>query len=223
MAIAAVTTPGSGLSDVQLGRLLQDRGYINEHQLADALRAQAAVGGRLGTILVKRGCMSDAQLFAALHTQDDLRRAGVVFELGVVAGSGTAGPGVLLAMSVTVPASGSQGGLPHHGIAGHQKILVPGGWLPCPIEARDGNGDGGFVLTAADGRMLDYRAELSIRPSDDPIPLVAGKPVTCPPGEPGGDGLDELTLRVSMAADSLRDGGAGRFSGRLSLNFSVAP
>lgn len=223
MALAAVTSSGSGLSDVQLGRLLQDRGYINEHQLADALRTQAAMGGRLGTILVRRGCMSDTQLAAALHTQDDLRRAGVVFELAVVAASGAAVPGVTLAMSVTVPASGSQGGLPHHAIAGHQNILVPGSWLPCRVEARDGNGDGGFVLTAADGRMLDYRAELSIRASDDPVPLVAGKPGTCPPGEPSGDGFDELTLRVSMTADSLRDGGAGRFSGHLSLNFDVAP
>lgn len=221
MALGAVTASGSGLSDVQLGRLLQDRGYINEYQLADALRAQAATGGRLGTILVRRGCMSDAQLLAALHTQDDLRRAGVVFDLAVVASAGASEPGIVLAMAVTVPVSGNQGGLPHHGIAAHQKILVPAGWLPCRVEARDRNGGACYALTAEDGRMLDYRVELSIRASEEPIPLLAGRMVDCPRGEPGGDGFDAISLRLSMTADSLRDSGAGRFNGRLSLNFAA--
>jgi len=51
-----VSQPSSAL---HLGRLLLDCGLINEHQLMDALQAQAATGGRLGAILIKRGCLSE--------------------------------------------------------------------------------------------------------------------------------------------------------------------
>lgn len=202
---------------MHLGRLLQERGYINEYQLVDALRAQAASGGRLGSILIKRGCLSDAQLYAALRTQDDLRRAGVVFDLALVAGSQERG--VNLALAVSVPAAGSQGGLPHHGIVAHQHILVPDGWLPCPVTARNVSGPDGFVLTAEDGRMLGYGVGIALRANDDALNLSHGDAAACLVGEPREDGFEELTLRVTVSADSLRDGGAGRFFGRLGLHF----
>lgn len=223
MAVHAVPTVAqSGLSDMHLGRLLQERGYINEHQLVEALRAQAASGGRLGTILIKRGCLSDAQLYAALRTQDDLRRAGVVFDLASVASSGGDAGGVSLALTVAVPTTGSQGGLPHHGITAQQHILVPQGWLPCPIVADDAGGGGAFALKAKDGRMLDYSVGLATRANEDALVLRCGVPSPCGTGEVREDGFEELSLRVTISADSLRDGGAGRFAGRLAFRFSMA-
>ncbi len=216
---AETTKPGAGLSDMHLGRLLQERGYINEHQLVDALRAQAASGGRLGSILIKRGCLSDAQLYAALRTQDDLRRAGVVFDLAIVAGSHA--QGIDLALAVSVPTAGSQGGLPHHGIVAHQHILVPHGWLPGAVRGANLSGATGFVLTAADGRMLDYGVGIATGANEDVLALAYGQVAQCQAGEEREDGFEELTLRVSVSADSLRDGGAGRFAGRLGLRFGL--
>jgi hypothetical protein len=215
-----MTRSGSSLSDMHLGRLLQERGYINEHQLVDALRAQAASGGRLGTILIKRGCLSDAQLYAALRTQDDLRRAGVVFDLALVAGNPAHGAD--LALAVTVPHAGSQGGLPHHGIVAHQHVLVPGSWLPGMVSAENISGPDCFVLKAADGRMLDYVVGIELGTNDDALALGHNTPAPVQAGEPREDGFEELSLRVTVSADSLRDGGAGRFSGRLGLRFGSA-
>ena len=219
MAVAMTTAAKNGMSDVTLGRLLQDRGVINEHQLVDALRAQAAGGGRLGTILVRRGVLSDAQLEAALRTQDEMRRAGVALDLAVVAAGGTSPRSMAMVLTVVVPPAGTQGGLPHHGVSARQQFLVPVGWLPAPVVANDLAGEGGYELKAEDGRMVDYGIEISIRASDDPLPLVPGESCPCPRGEPREGGFEEITVMVTLAADSLRDGGAGRFTGRFGLQF----
>lgn len=218
---AAMTVPEAGLSDMHIGRLLQRRGYINEHQLVEALQAQAAAGGRLGTILVRRGCLSEDQLHAALRTQDDLRRGGVVFDVAAVAAAGDGRPGLHLALSVAVPPAGGVGGLAHHGIATHQHILVPGTWLPRGVVASDGSSADGLVLTADDGRMLDYEVGIAMRASDETIALRPGKAVACPRGEPREGGFEALALRIAISADSLRDGGSGRFAGMLGLHFAI--
>ncbi|MDA0220768.1 MAG: hypothetical protein O3B22_14520 [Proteobacteria bacterium] len=218
---AAMTVPEAGLSDIHIGRLLQRRGYINEHQLVEALQAQAAAGGRLGTILVRRGCLSEDQLHAALRTQDDLRRGGVVFDVAAVAAAGDGRPGLHLALSVAVPPAGGVGGLAHHGIATHQHILVPGTWLPCGVVASDGSSADGLVLTADDGRMLDFEVGIAMRASDETIALRPGKAVACPRGELREGGFEALVMRIAISADSLRDGGSGRFAGMLGLHFAV--
>ncbi|MBT5435549.1 MAG: hypothetical protein P8Q36_07670 [Alphaproteobacteria bacterium] len=75
------STPPSALS---LGRLLLDCGLINEHQLMDALQAQAAGGGRLGSLLVKRGCLGEDQLAVVLATQDAMRASALALEISVM-------------------------------------------------------------------------------------------------------------------------------------------
>ncbi len=223
MALSAEQSTGApvSLSDVHLGRLLQERGFINEHQLVDALRAQAASGGRLGTILVRRGCLSNVQLEAALRTQDELRRAGVAMELGLVAAEAPTRRSVTLGLTVVVPPAGNLGGLPHHGVSARQQILVPQGWLPSCVAAVDLTGAGNFELTAADGRMVDYGVGLSIRASEDTLHLQPGRTLDCPAAAPREDDYGELTVLVRLAPDSLRDGGAGRFTGRFELCFDL--
>lgn len=219
MATVAAAQGHSSLTDVQLGQLLQERGVINEHQLVEALRAQAAGGGRLGTILVRRGCISDAQLDAALRTQDEVRRAGVTLDLAVVAAERSEPRSVALALSMAVPHAGSQGGLPHHGVVARQHLLVPPGWLPSGVTARDGAGRPALELRTTDGRIVDYAVALLPRASGDPLSLCPGRPSPCAAGEPRDGGFEAVTVLVRLSPDSLRDGGAGRFAGAFTLRF----
>ena len=55
-----------------LGRLLLDREVIRESDLAQALELQATLDGRLGSLLVRLGALSEDQLLAALAAQTGL-------------------------------------------------------------------------------------------------------------------------------------------------------
>lgn len=52
-----------------LGKVLVERGFLTETQLADALAEQQAANGRLGEILVSRGLLSGLELAQALAEQ----------------------------------------------------------------------------------------------------------------------------------------------------------
>ncbi len=56
-----------------LGEILLEQGMISPHQLAHALRAQAATGQLLGEQLVSAGQLDAQQLSSALSVQSTLR------------------------------------------------------------------------------------------------------------------------------------------------------
>ena len=53
----------------QLGRILLERGLLDEEQLTEAMAEQQERGRSLGRILVERGFVSEADLVTALATQ----------------------------------------------------------------------------------------------------------------------------------------------------------
>ena len=221
----AGSTSQTRVSDVHLGRLLQDRGVINEHQLIDALRAQAASGGRLGSILVHRGCLTDDQLEAVLRSQDDLRRAGVAVDLGVIVPAQPApGHSVAFGLGITVPTSGSQGGLPHVGFATRQRLLIPTAWLDGTVTGQGSSDDGLYSVQSEDGRIIGFEIAFRLRAVEPPLHLPAGRRMGLPEhGDiPAGEELVDVTVMVQLSPDALRDGGAGRFSGRFDLVFEPA-
>lgn len=59
----------------RLGRLLVNRGYISEAQLAEGLRCQRETGQRLGEALVQSGWLSERELHRVLRHQTRYRHA----------------------------------------------------------------------------------------------------------------------------------------------------
>lgn len=57
----------------QLGRQLVESGLISEEQLQTALEYQAAIGGKLGKLLVKLGFLADTKLAQFLADQQSVR------------------------------------------------------------------------------------------------------------------------------------------------------
>ena len=53
-----------------LGQFLLEQRWLQEDELADALRIQQEVGGRLGTSLIERGYLSEELLLRALAEQN---------------------------------------------------------------------------------------------------------------------------------------------------------
>ena len=212
------------VSDVQLGWLLQERGLINELQLLDALRAQAASGGKLGSILVRRGCLTDSQLEGALNAQDGLRRVGVAVDLAVIVGERPAAPrSVPLGLAVSVPPAGGQGGLPHHGVSARQHVQVPASWLRDVVVGRGRSGERSYHLAAEDGRIIAYDVALALQASGDPLSLPAGTPKRLlDPSDATDAASVALTVIVHLSPDALRDGGAGQFAGAFDLVFGAA-
>ena len=68
----------------RLGRLLVNRGYINEEQLKSALAESYASGLRIGEYLVKQGFISEKQLFDTLRRQKRLRFVLTLFTAIIV-------------------------------------------------------------------------------------------------------------------------------------------
>ena len=106
----AISTAGAGATiqatDIRLGRMLQEYGLINDHQLFDALQTQAANGGRLASILVRRGCLSDMELaeVATSRKDQDHSTHNVHLTLAPVPVDRVSLPGaVAMCLSLTVP------------------------------------------------------------------------------------------------------------------------
>ncbi|MCR4316058.1 MAG: hypothetical protein NUW37_06865 [Planctomycetes bacterium] len=67
---------GSGLYDIRFGAISMINGFINEHDLNDALAEQIdkeSVGARIGEILIRDGKMTPQEVNAILKTQGRLK------------------------------------------------------------------------------------------------------------------------------------------------------
>ena len=85
-------------------------------------------------------------------------------------------------------------------------------------DALVGHGVSGYSFESL---QADYEVGIAMRASDETIALRPGKAVACPRGEPREGGFEALALRIAISADSLRDGGSGRFAGMLGLHFAI--
>ncbi len=90
----------------RIGRLLVNRGLIDERQLAAALAAQEA-GQRLGEVLVASGAISERDLNRALKHQQRYRYAAAFLAMAVA----PLQPAIALAAGSTVPAPKSMNAL----------------------------------------------------------------------------------------------------------------
>lgn len=75
-AAVAVAVPEVPVTADMLGQMLIARGAIGPADLERALELQGNVGGRLGSLLVRTGALSEEQLLVALSEQLDLPLAG---------------------------------------------------------------------------------------------------------------------------------------------------
>ena len=70
-----MSNPANRIEKSRLGRLLVNRGYINESQLQFALEAQRSNGLRLGEVLVSRGWVTQREIERTLKHQKRYRYA----------------------------------------------------------------------------------------------------------------------------------------------------
>ena len=155
----AISTAGAGATiqatDIRLGRMLQEYGLINDHQLFDALQTQAANGGRLASILVRRGCLSDMELaeVATSRKDTDVSTHNVHLTLAPVPVDCVSLPGaVAMCLSLIVPEGVEWGSGPSASCFATMNLILPdrgqrlggiGAWPPCAGSFRAAVGRSG--------------------------------------------------------------------------------
>ena len=206
-----VKTTSSGL---RLGRLLQDCGLINEHQLMDALEAQAATGSRLGALLVKRGCLTQEQLASVLETQDAIRASSLALDLSVIVGHGKhADPGKV-GIAVTLTKTEIEHTMPFPGppVRAHQSLLTD--------ISRDlsvcaaGQYSDGFRLKGACGAVIPYQVSIGAGFAEPAEALASG--TECRIAATAG-AADRLKLELRVDPADLRAVPTGRFCDTLEI------
>lgn len=178
MSLSAVSSGWNiQASDIRLGRLLQEHGLINDYQLFDALQTQAANGGRLGPILVRRGCLSDQQLAQIMTARRDHLHspAQVTSSLAPVPADHVSLPGAIsMCLSLTINGEVDPAEMPCGGCFAAMAIMLPAEATDWLVVARGRHAGDRFELLSDDHVALGY--DLAIRPhgSRDLFPLVAG-------------------------------------------------
>lgn len=207
-----VTHTGSGL---RLGRLLQDCGLINEHQLMDALEAQAATGGRLGTILVKRGCISQEQLASVLETQDAMRASSLALDMSVIVGGQPSATGQQIGFAVTLTKTELEHAMPFPGppVRAHQSLqadIRQGLAVKAAGQASDG-----FRLKGECGAEIPYRVSITSGFDD---PGEALNPGSVQMIVAGSTQDNRLKIELSVDPADLRAVPTGRFCDILNIS-----
>jgi hypothetical protein len=225
MALAAISA-GSSIqaSDIRLGRLLQEHGLINAYQFFDALQAQAANGGRLGPILVRRGCLSDQQLthvlaerHAHLHVVPHEQ-----FSLAPVPADQVLLPGAMsLCLSLTVHDNSDPGAFACGNWFATMPIMLPAEASDWLVAAKGRHAADRFELISEEGAALNY--DLAVRPLDgqDLFPLVAGgASAVYLTGRPASSNPVHAVVEACIAADAMIDVPAGHYVEYIDLAIS---
>lgn len=201
-------------SGLRLGRLLQDCGLINEHQLMDALEAQAACGGRLGGILIKRGCLTQEQLASVLETQDAIRASSLALDMSVIVGNGAPAGGQGIGFAVTLTKTEVEHSMPFPGppVRAHQSLLTDVSH-DLSIKAFSAQ-SGAFRLNGACGASILYQVSVGTGFSETPEELQSDAPLHIAAASNSEDRL-KLELRVDPA--DLRAVPTGRFCDTLQV------
>ncbi|MEM7121018.1 MAG: hypothetical protein AAF563_07075 [Pseudomonadota bacterium] len=177
----AISTAGAGATiqatDIRLGRMLQEYGLINDHQLFDALQTQAANGGRLASILVRRGCLSDMELaeVATSRKDTDTSTHNVHLTLAPVPVDCVSLPGaVAMCLSLIVPEGVEWGSGPSASCFATMNLILPDEASNWVVSARGRHAQDRFELLSDDQVALGY--DLAVRPvgCSDVFPLAAG-------------------------------------------------
>ena len=198
-------------SGLRLGRLLQDCGLINEHQL---MEAQAACGGRLGAVLIKRGCLTQEQLASVLETQDAIRASSLALDMSVIVGN--SGPSDVggIGFAVTLTKTEVEHSMPFPGppVRAHQSLLADIS-RDLSIKAISAQSDG-FCLKGDDGSSIPYRVSVGTGFSETTNELQSDAPLHLAAASGAEDRL-KLELRVDPA--DLRAVPTGRFCDTLQV------
>lgn len=216
MSLAAISAVSSvQASDIRLGRLLQEHGLINDYQFFDALQAQAANGGRLGPILVRRGCLSSQQLthvMAARHAH-----LHVVphehFSLAPVPADQMLLPGAIsLCLSLTVHDDVDPAAVACGNWFATMPIMLPGAAADWLVAAQGRHASDRFELISEDGLALGY--DLAVRPlvGQDLFPLAAGGASAVHLADrPASSNPVHAVVEACIAADAMKDVPAGQY------------
>jgi len=216
MSLAAISA-GSSIqaSDIRLGRLLQEHGLINDHQFFDALQAQAANGGRLGPILVRRGCLSDQQLthvMAARHAHLHVV-PHELFSLAPVPADQVLLPGAIsLCLSLMVRDDNDPTAFACGNWFATMPIMLPAEASDWLVAAQGRHAADRFALISEDGTALSY--DLAVRPlsGQELFPLVAGGASAVHlANRPASSYPVHAVVEACIAADAMKDVPAGHY------------
>jgi len=216
MSFGAVSTAWNiQASDIRLGRLLQEHGLINDYQLFDALQTQAASGGRLGPILVRRGCLSNQQLATAMTGRRDHMHnpPQVTSSLAPVPADHVSLPGAIsMCLSLTTQGEIDPSELSGDGCFAAMPIMLPAEATDWLVVARGRHAADRFELVSDDRAVLGY--DLAIRPhgSRDLFPLVAGgaSAVRLPDGTTSSSPVHAL-VEACIPLEAMRQAPAGHY------------
>tara|TARA_B100000676_G_scaffold306000_1_gene361334 strand:+ start:5136 stop:5585 length:450 start_codon:yes stop_codon:yes gene_type:complete len=148
---------------------------INEHQLMDALQAQAATGGRLGTLLVKRGCVSEEQLGVVLATQNAMRASPLALDMSVIVTpvGDDIQDVVRFAVGLTIEDSRRPRMLPEPPVRAQQSLMADLS-RRTSVCALSSYGTGSFKLRAGPDAEIPYRVSLVVGLAASSSPLRCG-------------------------------------------------
>jgi hypothetical protein len=202
-------------TDVRLGRFLQEHGLINDYQLFDALQAQAANGGRLGPILVRRGCLSNQQLSHVMTARlSQLQaHANIHFSLAPVPADHVSLPGAIsMCLSLTVHEDTDPAEFPSGGCFASMPIMLPAESSDWLVTAHGRHTADRFELISEDRAALSYDLAIRALSGQELFPLVAGGASAVRLATPRTSSRPvHAVVEACIAADAMEDVPAGQY------------